>query len=209
MTLRRSSRDKRCQSCMVHKDNCFCGLLESVDLKTKTSIIIYKKEIFLPSNTAHLALKTLSNSQSFERGHRDQLLHKEFLDEENYQPLFLYPSDDAVELDSTLISKFTKPINLIVPDGTWRQAQKVHQREPLLTHIPKIKLTLNEKTKYTLRRQKLENGLCTFEAISYALRVIEGESICESLLGQFDIFQNAHLKNRDIFSKQKNKMGYS
>jgi len=118
MTLRRSSRDKRCQSCMVHKDNCFCGLLESVDLKTKTSIIIYKKEIFLPSNTAHLALKTLSNSQSFERGHRDQLLHKEFLDEENYQPLFLYPSDDAVELDSTLISKFTKPINLIVPDGT-------------------------------------------------------------------------------------------
>src|SRR5262245_31383046 len=43
-----------------------------------------------------------------------------------YRTLLFYPSDDAVELDKELVAQDQKPIQLIVPDGTWRQASKVH-----------------------------------------------------------------------------------
>jgi DTW domain-containing protein YfiP len=39
--------------------------------------------------------------------------------------LLFYPSEDAVELDKELVAQDQKPIQLIVPDGTWRQASKV------------------------------------------------------------------------------------
>ncbi len=209
MSIRDSIIKPRCKSCFVHKEDCFCKKISSLSLATKVSIIIYKKEMTLPSNTAHLALKSLSNTQYFERGHKDTQIEESFIDHESYQPLFLYPSDDAKELTPKFLESFNKPINLIVPDGTWRQAKKVYRREKLLDSIPQVKLSLSEKTKYLLRRQKSEFGLCTFEAIAYALRVIEGKAVSDDLMKNFDIFQVAHLVTRDIFAKEKKKMGYS
>ena len=209
MVNRNASKARRCPNCMVHKENCFCEQISPIELQTRISIILYKKEKNLPSNTAHLATKALINSNVFERGYRDLFVEEDFIDSTNYHPLYLFPSDDAVELTSELISNIDKPINLIVPDGSWRQAQKVHRRAALLKDIPRVKLSLEEKTQYLLRRQKTEFGLCTFEAIAYALREIEGGDINVKLMNYFKIFQDAHLVNRDIFVKEKKRTGYS
>jgi DTW domain-containing protein YfiP len=40
--------------------------------------------------------------------------------------LLFYPRADAVELDRELVCQDPRPIQLIVPDGTWRQARKIH-----------------------------------------------------------------------------------
>ncbi len=202
-TTRRGTREKRCPNCMVHKENCFCDSIKKFDLKSKVSILIFRKEIFLPSNTAHLTLKSLSNSEGFERGHLGKELQTSFIDNENYQPLYLFPTEEAEELTAEYLHQFDKPINLIVPDGTWRQAKKVHRREPLLKDIPHVKITPNQKSIYPLRRQKYEFGLCTHEAISYALGILEGTETKNKMMENLEIFIKAHLKNRPIFEKLK------
>jgi DTW domain-containing protein YfiP len=188
---------------MVHQLNCFCNKIEKLDLKTKVSILLFKKEVFLPSNTAHLTIKSLSNSQDYQRGHLGQVLPVEFIAEDEYQPLYLFPTEDAQELTPELLESFDKPINLIVPDGTWRQAKKVHRREPLLTDVPRVKITPDQKSIYPLRRQKFEFGLCTHEAISYALGILEGTETKSKLMNNLKIFIDAHLVNRPIFEKEK------
>lgn len=190
---------------MVHADNCFCKKIQVLDLQTKVSLLVFRKERFLPSNTAHLTLKSLKNSQQFERGYQNTHLTSEFIDKEYYHPLYLYPSEDAIELTPDLLESLNKPINLIVPDGTWRQAKKVYRREPLLSEVTQVKITPNKKSIYPLRRQKFEYGLCTHEAISYSLGILEDTNAQEHMLNNLKIMIDAHLKNRPIFEKEKRK----
>ncbi|MBT4791026.1 MAG: DTW domain-containing protein [Halobacteriovoraceae bacterium] len=201
-TTRRDTRIKRCPKCLVHHLNCFCNDIETLSLKSKLSLIIYKKERFLPSNTAQLTLKSLTNSQYFFRGYQGKKLNPDFIDDTNYQPLLLFPTEDSVELTPELVKTFNKPINLIVPDGTWRQAKKVHRREELLINIPRVRITPQAKSIYPLRRQKFEFGLCTHEAIAYAMAIIESENVKNKLMNNLKIFIHAHLKNRPIFEKE-------
>lgn len=203
MSSRRATRDKRCPKCSIHQDNCVCDKIEKIDLKTKVSLVLFKKEQFLPSNTAKLSLNSLFNSNSFIRGEKEIVMNKDFIDQEKYQPLYLFPTEDAEELTPDYISQYTKPINLIVPDGTWRQAKKIHNREKLLTDIPRVKLKIETRSIYPLRRQKYEYGLCTHEAISHALSIIEGEEVKNKLIQNLKIFIEGHLKYRSIFEKEK------
>lgn len=166
---------------------------------TKLSLIIYKKEIHLTTNTAEVALKSLTNSQYFYRGLLGQELDRHFIDKENYHPLFLFPDEDAIELTSDYLKSIKKPINLIVPDGTWRQAKKIFRRTPEFTGIQKVKINPPSKSIYPFRRQKFDQGLCTFEAIAHAFGALEGPEIKMHLMNNFDIFVSAHLKNREAF----------
>lgn len=186
---------------MVHLENCFCEKLNKLTLKTRVSLIIFRKEIKLPSNTAHVALKSLENSQFFERGHKDQHLSEEFISNKDFAPLYLYPSDDSIELTTDLLKDFKRPINLIIPDGTWRQAKKIQRREPLLNDIQAVRISPSHKSIYPLRRQKFDEGLCTYEAMAEALKIIEGEDAYQKVMNNFHIFLDAHLRNRMIFDK--------
>jgi len=198
---RRGTQEKRCPHCMVHKDNCFCEKIDKINLKTKVSILVFCKEVFLPSNTAHLSIKSLENSEEFQRGRLGKELLPSFVDSEHYQPLYLFPTENAVELTPEYLKQFKKPINLIVPDGTWRQAKKVHRREPLLKDIPHVKITPCQKSIYPLRRQKYEFGLCTHEAVAYALEILEGPKVKEFMMKNLKILIDAHLAYRVIYEK--------
>ncbi len=188
---------------MVHLENCYCSTIETFELKTKVSFIMYKKERFLPSNTANLALNCLTNSKVFYRGYQNQPLKESFLEQNDYHPLFLYPDEDSEILSLDMLENIQLPINLIIPDGTWRQAQKVSQREKVLGQVQKVKLPPLPKSIYPLRRQKLENGVCTFEAMAYSLGMIEGLNAQKNLMKNFDKMIAAHLINRVILEKEK------
>jgi DTW domain-containing protein YfiP len=74
-----------------------------------------------------------------------------------------------------------KAITLVVPDGTWRQANRVRRRVPGLAGIQAVSLPATEKSYYRLRRTHLGNRLATFEAIALALGLLEGPAIEEHL----------------------------
>ena len=195
----------RCPGCLVHLGNCYCHLIEKISTKTRLSLIQFKKEKWLPSNTGQLSLSSLENSTLYERGHKYQFMPQLFANPCGYQSLYLYPSEEATPLTKDYLQQFSLPINLIVPDGTWRQAKKIHRREKFLQQIPHVKLNSKTTSRYTLRRQKYEFGLCTHEAISEALRILEGEATYLKLQEFFQVFLDAHHKNRQIFKPQKKK----
>lgn len=194
MSHRRDTFKDRCVECEINMRWCFCNKIPSLNNKTPLSLIIHVKESSLSSNTARLALKSLKNSDSYIRGLHN---NKNSLNiKKDHHQLYLFPHEDSEILTKELVESIEKPIQLIVPDATWRQAKKIRRREKL-DHIQAVRLPLNVKGSYTLRNSGHENALCTIEAIAYAYGIIESKDIQESLLNIFQIKQKAvnHTRN--------------
>lgn len=153
------------------------------------------KELSLTSNTSSLALKSLESSELAIRGKNG--VNFDFSLKDGYQPLFLYPSDDAEELNKDFVAKLSKPVQLVVPDATWRQARKFHIREPMLSSIPAVKLKGPFESIYTLRKAHNENSVCTLEAIAYAYGILEGEGAKNKLLSLLKIMNERVETSRD------------
>ena len=81
------------------------------------------------------------NSEMRVRGQTRDTLDLRDLLTPQYRTLLFYPLDDAVELDKELVAQDQKPIQLIVPDGTWRQASKVHFRHHELKDVKRVMIS--------------------------------------------------------------------
>jgi DTW domain-containing protein YfiP len=75
---------------------------------------------------------------------------------------------------------------VILIDGTWHEARKIHQRSPYLQKIRRINLDTGEKSAYNLRKNQKEFGLCTAECVIEVLRlsgnIAEAERLQELFL---------------------------
>jgi DTW domain-containing protein YfiP len=71
---------------------------------------------------------------------------------------------------------------LIVPDGTWRQARKIHSRHPELKNVLRVKISTPNDSTYQLRAQSRSEGMATLQAIASALGVIEGDQVAAQLM---------------------------
>ncbi len=111
------------------------------------------------------------------RGEGKEALNLSDLLSSNYKTYLFYPSDNAIELDEKLVASSPLPIQLIVPDGNWRQASKVHYRHHELKDIPRIKISTPNLNPYHMRLETTENGMATLEAIAHALGIIEGPEV--------------------------------
>ena len=216
--LRKRKTKDPCVGCMLHKSLCICELIPSLDLSTRVSLVVHAKELKRTTNTGRLAVRALRNSEMLVRGvggdgvddRDDSVVRYSKLDlsgllREDYQPLFFYPSDDAVELTTDFVGQFDKPIHLIVPDGNWRQASKVHIRHPELSTVPRVMLSralLSSSSAaavvapLVMRTETKPEGMATLEAIAYALRVIEGDDVFAKLIRVYNAKLTATLAGR-------------
>ncbi len=177
--------------------HCFCGEIKVHETKTRVSIIMHHREKHLTSNTAKLATLTLSNAQIYQRGLPENPFSLEQLNlEEGVLPLYLFPDEDAVLLDENFLQNHPGPYHLIVPDGTWNQAKKVRRREPGLSDLLCVKLSDNVKGEYKLRNSVRADGVCTFEAVIYALEILENKEVANDLLRQFRLLNDRVAKSR-------------
>ena len=200
MSKRRSTHGKRCDRCRINKALCFCDHILKHQTLTRISIIMHHREEHLTSNTAKLATMTLENSTIYPRGLPEAPFSLGLLNlEAGTLPLYLFPDDDAIELNDEFKIAHPGPYHLIIPDGTWGQAIKVRRREPGLSEILCVKLSDEIKGEYKLRRGVREDGVCTFEAIAHALQVLESEDLSNDLLRQFRIMNNRVAKSRSAF----------
>ncbi len=185
-----------CQTCFLHVDRCICAGIPSLNLRTKISLIIHAKELKRTTNTGRLALKALTNSEMRIRGEDREALDLSDLLRSDYKTYLFYPSEDAVELDEKLVAACPLPIQLIVPDGNWRQASKVHYRHHELKCIPRIKISSPNLNPLHMRKETTENGMATLEAIAHALRIIEGAEVGSVMLKLYQDKLEATLKGR-------------
>jgi DTW domain-containing protein YfiP len=153
-------------------------------------LVIHRREERKPTNTGKLAVECLVNSRVLVRGHSDSN-DREFTLDPDRQSLLLFPSETARPLSEYVNDP--RPITLIVPDGTWRQASKVRNRMPGLVEVPLVALPSGPPTTYRLRHESHEGGLATMEAIARAFGVLEGPSVQSELERVFRIMSERAL----------------
>lgn len=192
----RSRRRDHCFECETFRGICLCETLAELRSKlqcvqTRVIVLMHVREVTLPTNTARWAARAIPSCEIRLRGAMNLPMPTEGLVVPDRQSLLLYPSDEAVELTPEFVASFDdRPVNLIVPDGSWRQARKVATREPALAGIRQVKLPPGPPSRYRLRKEPNEQSVCTFEAIARALGVLErerGTSVQSQLEDLFDM----------------------
>lgn len=195
---RRKTKDP-CPKCYLHKFRCICHLIPRLDFKTRLCLIVHHRELKRTTNTGQLAIHSLVNSQMIVRGLKDEgTLDLTKLLSPNYRSVLFYPSDEAEELNSCFVKKSILPIQLIVPDGNWRQASKVATRHKEIANLERVKLSqVNSRTQH-LRTEHFDNGMSTLEAVAYAFGVLEDLKAQQSLLSVYDAKLQQTLLGRGV-----------
>jgi DTW domain-containing protein len=197
MFERKRKTKNPCVRCGLHAERCICAQIPKLALKTRVLLVVHAKELKRTTNTGRLAIEALSNSALRVRGEGRLALDLSPDLAPEYESVILYPSEDAVELSSL---KSEKPVQLIVPDGNWRQAGKVRGRHPELKGLKAVKVSESLEGRETLRKEHFEGGKSTLEAIAQALSVLEGEEAVRPLMDLYRAKLAATLAGRPAVS---------
>ncbi|MES2855767.1 MAG: tRNA-uridine aminocarboxypropyltransferase, partial [Bdellovibrionota bacterium] len=173
-----------------------CEFIPRLDLKTRVTLVVHAKELKRTTNTGSLALEALSNSQLIVRGKTKDPVDLTPLLSPEYLPLLFFPSEDAIELTEEFVKSSALPIHLIVPDGNWRQASKVHHRHSELGNVQRVMIKTPNTASQHLRAETTPEGMATLQAIALALGIIEGTNVGNSLMALYDLKLNATLQGR-------------
>jgi len=197
--------ENRCGACQMRMDLCFCDQIHSLQLSTKVLIVMHYSEIYAPTNTARIASLMLKNSEIHFHGKKDQPIETKDMLNFQYKHLFLFPGENSIELNQEFLQKISQPIALVVPDGTWRQAKKIKRRIPTLAHLTSVHLPAGPPSQYFIRRQTIPSHLCTYEAISRCLGLIEGKDIQEEMDKVFKLMmEKTKLSRQGTFYRGSN-----
>lgn len=159
----------------MHLSLCICSLIPRLETRSRLVLVMHKAERRKPTNTGHLATRSLVNSETIVRGVEGQP-DPEVTWPDGTVPLLLYPSEGA-----EVLAPQDRPVTLIVPDGNWRQASKVRLRVRSLRDVRCVTLPVGPPTSYRLRSESVPNGLATIEAIARAFGILEGPEVQEAL----------------------------
>jgi DTW domain-containing protein YfiP len=130
------------------------------------------------SNTARLLALWLPTTQLYIRGGADGLPGPEALIHRPHSAVLFPGSGQSRPLD--------RVDHLIVPDGTWSQARRIHRRWFETSALPSVELTGPWPSLYGLRRHAL--GVCTFEAAAIALGQLSQAAVGAELLNRFAVW---------------------
>lgn len=174
MSGRRAGNPNRCPECKVNAAYCVCHLILPLKISSHVSLIVHVRELKLTSNTAQFVQKLLPQNSHIEiRGRMNENFSADSIMRKQGRAIFLYPHDDAVELNNAFTQTYPGPYNLIVPDGNWHQARRVKRREAQFDNVMAVKLPAGIRTEYYLRRAPQPEWVSTYEAVAHALGILE------------------------------------
>jgi DTW domain-containing protein YfiP len=183
---RRDNGAFRCRICRMLGRLCVCALIPAPPLATRTRVVLvmHRAENAKSTNTGRIAAACLAGSEIVVRGH-EGAPSEPLAWSDAVQPLLLFPFEDARPLDVAARTLDGRPVVLIVPDGTWRQASKVRRRVPGLADVPCVSVSGEGRLPYRLRAESNAHGLSTIEAIARAMAILEGEPVRRTLESVF------------------------
>jgi|GEM_PF-42013 len=154
-----------------------CALIPELRLDTHIVLVMHRREMFTTTASGPLAVAALPNSQLLLHGVQDAPVDLNFLHTGERRVLLLYPSEGARPLSSELLREDPRPVTLIVPDGSWRQASRAARRIPGVERAERVTLPPDRPTEWGMRRETKAFGLATFEAIARALGILEAPEV--------------------------------
>jgi DTW domain-containing protein YfiP len=132
----------------------------------KFTLLTHSKELEKPSNTGKLVVEILGCAAEQVRWERLIPPAKLVAEIEAGGVALLYPgTTDEPAGDLKGVEQ------IILIDGTWHEARRIHQRSPYLQKVRRICLKPAEKSRYNLRKNQKESGLCTAECVMEILRI--------------------------------------
>jgi DTW domain-containing protein len=187
----------RCPQCRINVPLCICSSLQPFNIQTAVSLIVHVRELKLTSNSAQfIQLMLPQNAQTFIRGKVfEDFTPSEILNRPG-RPLFLYPHEDAIELNEDFLKDYPGPYHLIVPDGNWHQARKVRKREEAFREMMAVKLPAGITAEYQLRKAPQPEWVSTYESVAHSLGVLEGDVVRNQLMLFFRSWVQRTLWNR-------------
>ena len=170
-----------CPRCCRPLSHCLCALIPSLDSRTRVLILQHPSEVKHALNTARLAALGLANAELCVGEVFADL--PGWLERPGYQSCLLFPGEGAQPLASL---PSDMPLQLVVPDGTWRKAAKLLHMNPLLGALPRVTLAEAGVSRYRLRKAPMPGALSTIEAIVQALDSLEAPREFSELLRPFE-----------------------
>lgn len=149
----------------------------------KITLLTHSKEFAKRSNTGQLVVDVLGDSAEqicWDRMNPPARLLEE-IDAGGVALIYPGAADEAGD-DLSDIRQ------VILIDGTWHEARKIHQRSPYLQSIRRISLDTGTKSVYNLRKNQKEFGLCTAECVIEVLRRSGNLTEADLLLERFLAF---------------------
>lgn len=169
----------RCQRCARPLSHCLCHLIPRLSSRSRVLILQHPDEVGHALNTARLAALGLENCE-LRVGER----FAELALDPAYRSYLLFPGETAQTLP--LRDDDPRPLQLLVPDGTWRKARKLLHLNPQLAALPRVCLPAGLQSRYRLRKAPGEGALATIEAIVAALELQEAPARFDALLRPFE-----------------------
>ncbi len=177
---------------------CICADIPALNLATRVIVVISKRELQVPTNTGRMATMALRNSALLVRGDLANPYDLAAALRPHRQPVLLYPGDDAPLLTRELVEQYGCAIDLVVPDGNWRQTSKMRKRDATMAELPIVRLPPGAPSNYRVRTERKAEGLATIEAIARALGVIEGSEVQIALETLLDLMVHRTLASRGV-----------
>ncbi len=202
--------ERRCSGCALSKAWCICDQMPKVDHKLKIIWIYHPLELLKTTSSTVIARRCLNHVQLLQWEGRGDPIPKPNLDLSNAWVLMpeegATPLEDEIEKIKQIQSNQTQelvPPVLIAIDATWRQARRMVKKIEWLQPLKKVILLQSNPNPNILRRQHLEEGMSTLDAVAIGLRLIGETQEAQTLLDA-RLFQMKHiLKTRGIVIEQR------
>ncbi len=180
----------------MHAAACVCEHVAPLGLETRVVLIMHYKELPKTTATGPMALAALENSELHVQGLRDRPVELDHLHDEARRVVVLFPQANACTLSEAFREEDPRPLTVLVPDGSWRQASRITKRIAAVTRAEPITLPLGPATRWGVRRETHPGGLSTFEAIARALGYLESNAVRLELEASFERMVTATYQNR-------------
>ncbi len=201
--MRRGHTVTRCVGCRLHASLCICEVVrrEAARIRDRVStrvvVVMQQREASRSSNTGHLAAQLLPRVEVRRYGARQR---RDTLDDlvERPGPVYLlYPDAGASLVDRRHCDPDgATDLTLVVPDASWRGAQRMAHRDPVLSRLPRVTLPAGGLPRWTLRAPPRSDGLCTLEALGRALAELHGPEVRSAVERVLEAHVHATLRAR-------------
>ena len=171
-----SAKRARCDDCHFLKEQCICQWIPELSTRLKVLVLQDPKEAQHAKNTLSLLSLGLPSVECISTANQDvmraALNHK---DPAKWRLVF--PSDEAVSIESIDADSAAQIEGLILLDATWRKAKKLYFTEPLLHAFNAVCFSQPPVGQYSIRKSPSTQSLSTLEACAYAIEQIAGENM--------------------------------
>nr|XP_039272004.1 tRNA-uridine aminocarboxypropyltransferase 2-like isoform X1 [Styela clava] len=167
------SRNK-CEKCKRPTNVCLCHVFPANPVglnKTKLFILQHPKECSRPLHTTVILEACIKSSFcKIFRGNRfpESKFSDLYASLKEKNTILMYPGPHAIPLYELKMNE--KDIcNIVLLDGTWKQAQNMYKRCKFLHSLPLVSIETQQNSEYVVRTQPNEKCLSTVECAAVAL----------------------------------------